>query len=58
MMNQKHTVFLSGQGVSTYNGVNETWVVRIHVQAFINKQSKTQAGSINSKQVWHGQDTE
>ncbi len=38
---------------------NETWGIGIHVQGFITEMwSYTQAGSINSKQVWHRQDTE
>ncbi len=39
------------------NGTNETWSVRIHLQAFIQKHGQTQAGSNISRQICWGQDT-
>ncbi len=39
------------------NGTDETREVRIHLQAFINKQSNHRQGQNTSKRVWHRQDT-
>ncbi len=50
--------FPDPQGHNRYYGNDETWDVRIHLRSFIIKHGHIQAGSVNSKQVWQGQNTE